>query len=63
MSIIKDVNVFSIGKELYESILILAKLELILYLILHFSLIRYLILSQIALYLPGANNIKYLIPS
>ena len=40
-------SIFSIGKELYESILILAKWWLILTVIPFFSLIRYLTLSQI----------------
>ena len=43
------VNIFSVAKESYESIVILAKLWLILSVIPLFLLIRYLILSQILL--------------
>ena len=41
---LRKVNVFSIDKELYESLLIYAKLLLILYVIPLFSLTTYLIL-------------------
>ena len=50
------VSVFSIGKELYESILILTKLWLILSVISLFSLIRYLIILEIASYYLRPNN-------
>ena len=39
------VSVFSVGKELYVSVLILTKLWLILYVAALFSLVRYLIVS------------------
>ena len=51
MSIITlwNVNIFSIGKESYESILILKKLWLILSAVTSISSLRYLFLSQILL--------------
>ena len=51
---------FFIGKELYESILIIEKLWLILSVIPLFSLTRYLILAQIVSH-HSSNNTKYLI--
>ena len=39
------VSVFSVGKELYVSVLILTKLWLILYVAALFSLVRYIIVS------------------
>ena len=50
-----------IGKELFESILIFPKLQLILFVIPLFLLIRCLILSQILSYNPKLNNTKCLI--
>ena len=57
------IDIFSIGKEWYESILILVKLWLMLSVIPLFSLKRYLILSQISAHPLWSNNTKYLIPS
>ena len=54
---------FFIGKELYESILILAKWWIMLYAIPLFSLIWELVLSEIALYFSEENITKLLIPS
>ena len=56
------VNIFSTGKELYESILILAKLWLILSVISFFSRMRYLLLSQVLSNQLQSNNSKYLTP-
>ena len=55
------VNIFSVGKELYESILILAKLWIILTVIPLFSFRRYLILSQILPNKLWSNITKHLI--
>ena len=65
MSIITlwKVNIFSIGKELYESIMILANVWLILSVTPLSSLITYLILLQILSHHPQSNNAKYLISS
>ena len=54
------VNIFSIGKELYKSIMVFLNLWLILSVIPLFLLIRYLILSQI-LSDYSSKNTKYLV--
>ena len=54
------VDIFSISKEIFDSILILGKLWLILPVIPKFLPVRYLILSQILLH-QLSNNTKYLI--
>ena len=55
-----NVKFFSIGKKLYESILIIAKIWLILFAIPLLLFIRYLVLSQ-NLSHHSSNNTKYLI--
>ena len=55
---LRKVNVFSIFKELYESLLIYAKLLLILYVIPLFSLTKYLILILTLLNLSILSNRK-----
>ena len=54
------VNIFSIGKELYKSIMVFLNLWLILSVIPLFLLIRYLIISQI-LSDYSSKNTKYLV--
>ena len=61
--IIWKANFFSIGKELFESILIFAKVWLILNVISFFLLTSHLTLSEIASYLSVPNNTKCLVPS
>ena len=58
---LSKVNIFSIGKESYESIQTLSKLWLILSALPLFSPIRYLILSKILSQELKSNNNKYII--
>ena len=58
---LSKVNIFSIGKESYESIQTLSKLWLILSALPLFSPIRYLILSKILSQELSSNDNKYII--